>query len=166
MSPENKQAGLRGSLEGGQACRSVLPRAEPERYATLFDSRGGAGRLSCTSRATLSALPCKMVTPEGCRGERKAPAMPAGMPPLPSKRKLSLWRLLQERPSQPCRVRRRHPKGAGVIGKPLPCPQACPLPNKKTQKEKRVTEACRGQPERPCQTKKTPSQKRRGPNAP
>ena len=39
--------------------------------------------------------------------------------------------VLQERPSQPCRVRRRHPKDAGASGKPLPCPQACPLPNKK-----------------------------------
>ena len=27
--PENQQAGLWGSLEGGQACRSAIPRAEP-----------------------------------------------------------------------------------------------------------------------------------------
>ena len=58
--------------------------------------------------------------------------------------------VLQERPSQHCRLRRRHPKGAGASGKPLPCPQACP-PNK--QKNRKVTRT----PERRGGERKAPA---------
>ena len=102
MSPENKQAGLRGSLEGGQACRSALPRAEPQRCANMMVSRGGAGRLSCTSRATLTALPCKMATPEGFqRASGKPFGAPAGAsPPCQAKKKNP--RSVQGQPESPC----------------------------------------------------------------
>ena len=70
----------------------------------------------------------------------------------------------------PCR--QATPKGAGASGKPLPCPQACSLtkqkrPLPKKRRGRRVPGAaespCHARRHAPCQTKKTPSQKRKRP---